>query len=84
MAAVNEAARTGSGGAGSISMRTADGYIQYSTDGGDTWANLIALAELKGAPGQDGAPGKDGEPGKDGHTPKIGGNEDGQDHKHHC
>lgn len=71
VAAVNEAARTGSGGAGSISMRTADGYIQYSTDGGDTWANLIALAELKGAPGQDGAPGKDGEPGKDGHTPKI-------------
>ena len=69
--AVNEAARTGSGGAGSISMRTADGYIQYSTDDGANWANLIALAELKGAPGQDGAPGKDGEPGKDGHTPKI-------------
>lgn len=71
VAAVNEAARTGSGGAGSISMRTADGYIQYSTDNGANWANLIALAELKGAPGQDGAPGKDGEPGKDGHTPKI-------------
>ena len=71
VAAVNEAARTGSGGAGSISMRTADGYIQYSTDDGANWANLIALAELKGAPGQDGAPGKDGEPGKDGHTPKI-------------
>ena len=71
VAAVNEAAKTGSGGAGSISMRTADGDIQYSTDGGANWANLIALAELKGAPGQDGAPGKDGEPGKDGHTPKI-------------
>lgn len=71
VAAVNEAAKTGSGGAGSISMRTADGYIQYSTDGGANWENLIALAELKGAPGQDGAPGKDGEPGKDGHTPKI-------------
>lgn len=71
VAAVNEAARTGSGGAGSISMRTADGYIQYSTDDGANWANLIALAELKGAPGQDGAPGKDGEPGKDGHTTKI-------------
>ena len=69
--AINEAAKTGSGGAGSISMRTADGYIQYSTDDGANWANLIALAELKGAPGQDGAPGKDGEPGKDGHTPKI-------------
>ena len=71
VAAINEAAKTGSGGAGSISMRTADGYIQYSTDDGANWANLIALAELKGAPGQDGAPGKDGEPGKDGHTPKI-------------
>ncbi len=71
VAAVNEAAKTGSGGAGSISMRTADGYIQYSTDDGANWVNLIALAELKGAPGQDGAPGKDGEPGKDGHTPKI-------------
>ena len=71
VAAINEAAKTGSGGAGSISMRTADGYIQYSTDGGANWENLIALAELKGAPGQDGAPGKDGEPGKDGHTPKI-------------
>ena len=71
VAAVNEAAKTGSGGAGSISMRTADGYIQYSTDDGANWVNLIALAELKGAPGQGGAPGKDGEPGKDGHTPKI-------------
>lgn len=52
VAAVNEAAKTGSGGAGSISMRTADGYIQYSTDDGANWANLIALAELKGAPGR--------------------------------
>ena len=59
VAAVNEAAKTGSGGGGSISMRTADGYIQYSTDGGANWVNLIALAELKGMPG------------KDGHTPKI-------------
>nr|DAH56005.1 MAG TPA: BNR/Asp-box repeat protein [Caudoviricetes sp.] len=59
VAAINEAAKTGSGGAGSISMRTADGYIQYSTDGGETWENLIAVAELKGAPG------------KNGHTPKI-------------
>lgn len=56
--AVNEAAKTGSGGAGSISMRTADGYIQYSTDG-VTWENLIAVATLEGKPG------------KDGHTPKI-------------
>lgn len=59
VAAINEAAKTGSGGAGSISMRTADGYIQYSTDGGANWANLIAVATLEGKPG------------KDGHTPKI-------------
>lgn len=32
-------------------LRVADGYIQYSTDGGSTWQNLIAMAELKGAPG---------------------------------
>ena len=58
VAAINEAARTGSGGGADISMRTADGYIQYSTDG-VTWENLIAVATLEGKPG------------KDGHTPKI-------------
>lgn len=63
VAAINEAARTGSGGAGSITMRTDGGYIQYSTDDGSTWANLIALAELKGEPGEKGA---DGQPGRDG------------------
>lgn len=51
VAAINEAARTGA------AMRTDGGYIQYSTDDGSTWENLIALAELKGA---DGAPGADG------------------------
>lgn len=75
VAAINEAARTGSGGAGSITMRTDGGYIQYSTDDGNTWENLIALAELKGEPGQngaDGAPGQngaDGAPGADGYSP---------------
>lgn len=59
VAAINEAARTG-GGAGSIEFRVADGYVQYSTDGGSTWTNLIAMADLKGDPG---APGKDGAPG---------------------
>lgn len=52
-------------------LRVADGYIQYSTDGGSTWTNLIAVADLKGA---DGAPGKDGPtgaPGKDGHSPVV-------------
>lgn len=75
VAAINEAARTGSGG-GTVEMRVDGGYIQYSTDG-VTWENLIAVASLEGKPGKDGepgapgAPGKDGEPGKDGHTPKI-------------
>lgn len=79
VAAINEAARTGSGGGGTVEMRVDGGYIQYSTDG-VTWKNLIAVASLEGKPGKDGepgepgepgAPGKDGEPGKDGHTPKI-------------
>ena len=85
VAAINEAARTG-GGAGSMDLRVADGYIQYSTDGGSTWQNLIAVADLKGAdgakgdkgdtgvPGPAGAPGKDGAPGaagQDGHSPVV-------------
>lgn len=49
VAAINEAARTG--GAGSVALRVADGYIQYSADGGSTWQNLIAVADLKGAAG---------------------------------
>ena len=50
-------------------FRVADGYIQYSTDGGSTRTNLIAVAELKGGkgdPGADGAPGKDGADGTNG------------------
>lgn len=64
VAAVNEAARSGggSGGAGTIDMRVADGYIQYSNDDGATWENLIAIADLKGADG------------KNGITPTIGAN----------
>ena len=79
VAAINEAARTG-GGAGSMDMRVADGYVQYSTDSGVTWTNLIAVAELKGAkgdkgdPGNKGEPGAAGAPGKDGLTPHIGEN----------
>lgn len=72
VAAINEAAKTGSGGAGSIDMRVSGGYIQYSTDGGTTWENLIAVADLKGEPGEDGAPGnpgEDGKPGADGYSP---------------
>lgn len=49
VAAINEAAA--SGGSGSMDLRVADGYVQYSRDGGMTWTNLIAMAELKGADG---------------------------------
>ena len=66
VAAINEAAR--SSGAGSMALRVADGYIQYSTDGGSTWTNLIAMADLKGADGKPGAAGADGV------TPHIGDN----------
>lgn len=65
VAAINEAARTG-GGAGSMDLRVADGYIQYSTDGGSTWTNLIAVADIKGAKGDKGDPGANGEPGEKG------------------
>lgn len=79
VAAINEVVRTG-GGAGSMDLRVADGYIQYSTDGGSTWQNLIAVAELKGekgdkgAPGAQGAKGDAGAAGADGITPHIGDN----------
>lgn len=71
VAAINEAAKTGSGhgGGGSITMRTDGGYIQYSKDDGETWENLIALSDLKGEPGEkgaDGEPGADGAPGQNG------------------
>ena len=65
VAAINEAARTG-GGAGSMDLRVADGYIQYSTDGGSTWQNLIAVAELKGDKGDTGAKGDPGSQGAQG------------------
>ena len=67
VAAINEAAQSG-GGSASIAMRVDGGYIQYSTDNGETWVNLIAKAELKGDKGADG---KDG---TNGITPHIGDN----------
>lgn len=81
VAAINEAAA--SGGSESMDLCVADGYIQYSTDGGSTWTNLIAVAELKGGKGDPGnkgdtgatgAPGKDGKDGTNGITPHIGDN----------
>ena len=51
-----------------IAMRVEGGYIQYSTDNGKTWVNLIAEADLKGDKGDKGDPGS---PGKDGHSPVV-------------
>ena len=59
VAAINEAGQSG-GGSASIAMRVDSGYIQYSTDEGKTWVNLIAKADLKGDKGSAGADGKDG------------------------
>ena len=72
VAAINEAAKTGSGGSGSIDLRATDEYIQYSNDGGAMWENLIALAELKGEKGDKGDTGGKGADGKDGKTPVKG------------
>ena len=71
VAAINEVARTG-GGAGSMDLRVADGYIQYSTDGGSTWTNLITVADLKGAKGDTGATGPAGPQGPAGAPGKGG------------
>lgn len=79
VAAINEVAL--SSGTGSMSLRVADGHIQYSTDSGETWQNLIAVADLKGAKGDKGDPGEKGDtgatgpagvPGKDGTDGKPG------------
>ena len=51
-----------------IAMRVDGGYIQYSTDNGKTWVNLIAEADLKGDKDDKGDPGA---PGKDGHSPVV-------------
>ena len=71
VAAINEAAKTGSGGAGSVDMQVSGGYIQYSNDGGATWENLISVDDLRGEPGKDGDPGEKGEPGADGYSPSA-------------
>ena len=64
VAAVNEVAQSGGGGgSASIAMRVDGGYIQYSTDNGKTWVNLIAEADLKGDKGDKGAPGEKGDKG---------------------
>ena len=61
VAAINEAAQSGGGGvSASISMRVDGEYIQYSTDNGNTWVNLIAKADLKGDKGDKGDTGASG------------------------
>lgn len=59
VAAINEAAQSG-GGSASIAMRVDGEYIQYSTDNGNTWVNLIAKADLKGDKGDKGDTGASG------------------------
>ena len=66
VAAINEAAKTGSGSAGSAALRVSDGYIQFQN--GDKWENLIEKSELTGTNGEK------GEPGENGVTPTIGAN----------
>lgn len=68
VAAINEAAKSGGGGgtAADVRMQVAGGYIQYSSDGGVTWSNLIALAELIGPAGPQGPQGLQGETGPQG------------------
>lgn len=67
VSAINEAAQSGGGGgSASIAMRVEGGYIQYSTDNGKTWANLIAVADLKGQQGETGPQGPKGDTGATG------------------
>ena len=54
------------GDTASIAMRVNSGYIQYSTDNGATWSNLIAEADLKGAKGDKGDTGPQGPIGETG------------------
>lgn len=75
-------------GSASIAMRVDGGFIQYSTDKGKTWVNLIAEADLKGDKGDaftysdftaeqlaalKGEKGNPGSPGKDGTSITISG-----------
>lgn len=71
VAAINEAAKSGSGGGGSVEMRVDGGYIQYSTDG-ETWDDLIAVADLKGDTGPAGPQGETGPQGPKGDTGAAG------------
>ena len=56
------------GSSTSVAMRVNGGYIQYSTDNGNTWSNLIAEADIKGDKGDTGATGQQGVKGDKGDT----------------
>lgn len=43
---------------GGVMMRVQDGYIQYSSDGGKTWTNVVSLDDIKGDKGDPGDPGE--------------------------
>lgn len=49
-----------------VSLRVANGYIQWQYVGDASWIDLVALSTLAGANGQDGADGLDGIDGVDG------------------
>ena len=67
VAAINEAAKSGGGGsAADVRMQVAGGYIQYSSDGGKSWVNLIAMKELIGPAGPQGPQGLQGDTGPQG------------------
>ena len=70
VAAINEAAKTGSGATG-IALRVEGGFIQYSADG-ETWETLIAVAELKGETGARGPQGETGPQGPKGDAGDTG------------
>ena len=70
VAAINEAAASGC--AGSMSLRVSGDYIQYSTDGGASWNDLIATAELQGPQGPKGDTGPQGPKGDTGATGATG------------
>lgn len=53
-------------------MRVSGGYIQYSNNGGASYSNLIAVADLKGAQGPAGPQGPKGDTGATGPQGPIG------------
>lgn len=72
VAAINEAAKTGGGTAADVRMQVDGGYIQYSSDGGENWNNLIAMEDLIGPAGPAGPAGPKGDKGDAGEAGPAG------------